>query len=113
VEDIVAVEVTTDGGPCYFLTWGRIQSRVDPEPLEAVIMSVATHFKLPGSPQSARVCGTLQEARDAPYFYEYFFSFCQRPIPFGDDYDTWRQETDARMRAGHEIAAIGPFEPIR
>ena len=76
-------------------------------------MSVATHFKLPGAPLRARVCDSLQEARDAPYFYEYFFSFCQKRIPFGDQYQEWRAHIDERMRAGHEIAAIGPFTPER
>ncbi len=110
VEDIVAVEVTTDSGQrCYFLTWGRIQDNVDPEPLEAVIMSVASRFATPGVPVRARLCTTLQEARDAPDFFESFFSFCQRPIPFGDGYEEWRTQMDERMRAGHEIAAIGPF----
>ena len=113
MEDIVAVEVQTDGGPCYFLTWGRIQDKVDPAPLAAVVMSVVTHFKLPGAPLRARVCDSLQEARDAPYFYEYFFSFCQTRIPFGDQYQEWRAHMDERMRAGHEIAAIGPFTPDR
>jgi hypothetical protein len=111
VEDIVAVEVTTNsGGTCYFLTWGRIQDRVDPGPLEALIMSVVSKFKTPGTPVQARLCGSLQEARDAPHFYECFFSFCQNPIPFGDGYDDWQRRMDERMRAGYEIAAIGPYQ---
>jgi hypothetical protein len=110
VEHIVAVEVTVDTGRrTYFLTWGRVQDRVDPAPLEAVIMSVAGKFKLPGKAVGARVCESLQEARDAPYFFEHFFSFCQKQIPFGDSHEAWRREIDHRMRAGYEIAGLGPY----
>ncbi len=111
MHDIVAVEVSTDSGRiCYFLTWGRVQDPVDPAPLEGLIMEVVPRFKTPGRPVRARVCAALEEAKDAPLFFEYFFTFCQRPIPFGEGYPEWRRRTDVQMRAGHEIAAIGPFE---
>lgn len=110
MEDIVAVAVTTDtGAVTYFLTWGRIQHPVDREPLADLVLSVASRFMTPGAPVSARVCDSLQEASSAPSFYEYFFTFCQRPIPFGDGYESWRAEVDQRMRAGKEIAGIGPY----
>jgi hypothetical protein len=83
--------------------------RVDPGPLEELILQLAPKFKMPGRPISARLCGSLQEASEAPSFYEYFFSFCQRRIPFGDDYESWRQTMEERMRAGHEIAGVGPY----
>jgi hypothetical protein len=109
VEDLVAVELRTkDGQLCYFLTWGRIQDAVDPAPLSELILSVADRFSVPGAPVSARVCGSLQEARGAPLFFEALFEFAQRPIPFGSDYETWRSETDAKMRAGKEIYFAGP-----
>lgn len=109
MEDIIAVEVTTDTGTaCYFLTWGRIQDTVNPDPVAAVVLSVADRFATPGAPASARVCLTLQEAASAPWFYEYFFGFCQRPIPYGKKYGQWRKRMDKRMRAGKEIAFAGP-----
>jgi hypothetical protein len=111
VEDLVAIEVRTKRGQfCYFLTWGRIQDAVDPAPLAELILSVADQFSVPGAPDSARVCGSLQEARGAPLFYEGLFEFAQRPIPFGPDYETWRIETDAKMRTGKEIYFAGPVE---
>ena len=111
MEDIVAVEVTTDtGAVTYFLTWGRIQDRVNPAPLEALVLHVAGRFKMPGEAVSARVCSSLQEASGAPYFYECYFGFCQKPIPFGDGYTTWRDDIDQRMRDGHEIASVGPYD---
>ena len=67
MEDIVAVELTTaDGHVCYFITWGRIQSRVEPEPIEQLILSVADHFAVRGTPEKARLCWSLQDAREAP-----------------------------------------------
>ena|SRR5437764_6402405 len=109
MEDIVAVAISTDAGAvCYFLTWGRIQDAVDPGPLEAVVLANARRFAMPGEPVSARICRTLQEAAGAPWFYEYFFKFCQRPIPFGPKYKKWRKRIKRRMETGREIAFIGP-----
>jgi hypothetical protein len=111
VEDIVAVEpTTTDGVVCYFVTWGRIQDRVDPEPLERLIMDVASHFAVPGAAASARLCGSLQEAREAPYFYEALFDFSQTKIPFGPGYEKWRARIDKLMRQGKEIYYAGAPE---
>src|SRR5689334_14731603 len=71
MEDIVAVEVTLDTAEKrYFLTWGRVHHRVDPAPLEALLLRVGRAFDLGGAPVSARLCATLQEAAGQPYFYE-------------------------------------------
>jgi hypothetical protein len=111
MDDLVAVEVRlADGGRRYFVTWGRIQDAVDPEPLCEVVLSAARHVSLRGDPVSARVCETLREAADsaeAPYFWECFFTFCQRPIPFGENYGEWRAAMDEAMRRGKEIAYCG------
>ena len=112
MEDLVAVEVTTnDGHTCYFITWGRIQSAVDPAPLERLIMKVASHFAIGSEPASARLCWSLSDARDAPYFYEALWSFSQKPIPFGPGYEKWRKRMNRRMREGREIYFVGPFAP--
>lgn len=114
VEDIVAVELTTtDGHVCYFITWGRIQSPVKPEPLEKLICNVAPHFAVGGMPAKARLCLSLQDAREAPYFYEALLSFAQQPIPFGPDYEKWRRRINRRMRQGREIYFLGPYKPTR
>jgi hypothetical protein len=111
MEDLVAVELTTlEGLVCYFVTWGRIQEPVDPEPLEQLIMTVAGHFALPGTPASAKLCESLQDAREAPFFYEALFEFAQKPIPSGSGYQKWRRRTDKLMRQGKEIYAVGPFK---
>jgi hypothetical protein len=111
MEDLVAVELSTLEGPvCYFITWGRIQDPVDPVPLEQLLLSVADHFALPGTPMSARLCESLQDAKEAPFFYEALFDFAQKPMPFGPGYQKWRRRTDKLMRHGKEIYAVGPFK---
>lgn len=62
-------------------------------------MDVVRKFKTPGSAVSARVRDNLQEARNAPFFFEYFFGFCQKSIPFGDGYEARRHDIDGRMHA--------------
>ena len=114
MEDIVAVELsTTEGTVCYFVTWGRIQNRIDPEPLERLILKVADHFAIPGTPESARLCESLQDAREAPFFYEAIFDFAQKTIPFGSGYEKWRRRMDKRMRRGQEIYCAGPFDEYK
>ena len=111
MEDLVAVEVTTDtGDSCRFVTWGRIQDAVDPAPLEHLIMSVASNFAVTGGPKSvASLRDATGRTRSAPV-YEALFSFAQQPIPFGDRYDELRRERDQQMRLGKEIYFAGPWK---
>ena len=53
------------------MPWGRIQDPVDPAPFEAIMLARSEGLSL-GSPGrvSARVCLTMQEAHDEPYFFE-------------------------------------------
>jgi hypothetical protein len=70
MDQIVAVEVTlADGQRRFILTWGRLHSTVDPGPLERLVLAKCTKFGL-GERVSARVCRTMQEACDQPYFLE-------------------------------------------
>lgn len=111
MDDLVAVEVMlTTGHRRYFVTWGRIQDPVNPDPLCALVLRHADSGPLKGLVKSARVCATLREAADstdAPYFYECFFAFCRRPISFGPDYQSWRRQRHEAMTAGKEIADCG------
>ena len=69
VEDVVAVAVTLETGERrYFMTWGRIQDTVDPEPLEALILEHASRVALGGTATSAEVCSSLAAAAAEPYF---------------------------------------------
>ncbi len=111
MDDVVAVEVMlTTGNRRYFITWGRIQDPVNPDPLCALVRRHADDGPLEGIVESARLCGALREAADsgdAPYFYECFSAFCRRPIPFGSEYESWRRQRHQAMTAGKEIADCG------
>jgi hypothetical protein len=63
MEDVVAVRVDLGTGESrYFMTWGRIQDVVDPEPLEALVMRHASGYDLGGEPARALVCFALSES---------------------------------------------------
>ncbi len=105
MEDIVAVAVELENGDVrYFLTWGRIQSNVDPAPLERIVLEQSHRFALGGKATKARLCESLQEASNEAGFYECFFSMCQEKIPFGKTtYPKWRARMDKKMKMGKEL----------
>jgi hypothetical protein len=108
MDHIVAVEVTLDSGVHrYFLTWGRIQDSIDSAPVEAIILDRSSDFDLGGKALVAKLCATLQVASQEPYFFESFFSMCQKTIPFGPDYQSWREGINQDMRSGREIYYLG------
>jgi hypothetical protein len=115
MEDVIAVEVRlADGARRYFVTWGRIQDPVDPDPVCAVVMRSAQGCQLGAEPVAARLCLTLREAaesEEAPYFYEALVSHSLSSIPFGDGYDAWRNEIAEAMERGREIYYCGRPEP--
>ena len=75
MDDIVAVAIQLElGAERFFLTWGRIQHPVDPEPLERLMLRLSPAYDLGGKPVKARVCRSLPETAHAPYFYKAFFS---------------------------------------
>jgi hypothetical protein len=111
MEDIVAVAVTLDNGERrYFMTWGRIQDSVDPQPLEDLVLRHARSNALGGEPVSSQVCTTLQEASQEPYLFEALVSFASRPIPFGPKYEDWRREKAAEMEEGQDLYYLGRGE---
>jgi hypothetical protein len=111
VDDVVAVRVRLANGEArYFLTWGRVQDPVDPEPLCALVLRESQKFELGDEPVSAEVCAALGDAASsgvAPQFYECLLTFARHPIPFGEAYEPWRRERAAAMDAGKEIAYCG------
>ncbi len=62
---------------------------------------------LGGEPVSARVCSTLSEARDQPYFYETLLHFAWQGPQFGEHYEAWRQDRETAMREGRELYYLG------
>ncbi len=111
VEDVIAVEVRlADGGHRFFVTWGRIQHPVDPDPVCAVVMQCATAGMLGGEPVAARLCSTLREAAesdDAPWFYEALVSYSRSSMPFGEGYEAWRERMADEMERGKQIYYCG------
>jgi hypothetical protein len=108
VEDLIAVAVKLDDGTeRFFVTWGRIQHPVDPGPVGALVLHHAHGFRLGGSPVSARLCASLQEAADEPYFYEALFDFARRGIPFGRRYARWKKARAKAMADGKELYFLG------
>jgi hypothetical protein len=106
MEDVVAIEVTRAGGSTtYYMTWGRLFDPVDPA---ALLAAVRCHLITPGDePASLRVCNTLREASDAPYFFEGVIAFAQKRIPFGPGYDEWAAAMRGAIIEGKEIYLLG------
>ncbi len=53
MDDIIAVAVTTDReAVCYFITWGRVQDVVDPEPTRRLWTGASRLFVAAGRPVS-------------------------------------------------------------
>ncbi|MEV6931629.1 hypothetical protein AB0M46_45045 [Dactylosporangium sp. NPDC051485] len=116
MDDGIAVRVTLeDGAERYFLTWGRIQHAVDPEPVCALVLKWAGQFGLGGRPVSAQLCGTLREAADsgsAPYFFECLLELARRPAADDPGYPQWRASIAAEMEQGRAIYYCGrPVAP--
>jgi hypothetical protein len=111
VDDVIAVEVRlAGGGRRFFVTWGRIQDPVNPDPVCATVLRFAHGCDLGDAPAGARICRSLREAADtadAPYFYECFMALCRQPIPSGTDFESWRQSRAEAMDHGREIAYCG------
>jgi hypothetical protein len=111
MDDVIAIEVRlADGASRYFLTWGRIQDPVNPTPVCELVLEASQRFALGGVAVQARLCDTLKEAaesRAAPYFYECLLKFGREKIPFGERYETWRQEKATAMCTGRDIAYCG------
>lgn len=104
MQDIVALSIKLKSGKLkYLMTWGRIQDKVNPQPLETLIYEKAKKIYFDDEIESVRLCDNLQEASKEPYFYEALFSFSQTKIPFGEDYKDWVTEINKLMNMGKEI----------
>jgi hypothetical protein len=108
VQDIVAVAIELkEGARRFFLTWGRIQDPVSPGSLEQLVFKHCLSYDLGGTPVQACLCGTLREAVNAPYFYEYFLLIGQQTIPFGKQYKKWKKHMNKKMLEGKELYYLG------
>ncbi len=110
MDHVIAVAAELADGSCqYFVTWGRIQDVVGPEPVCKVLEPFARRC-VRGELVRLRVCETLREAAEsseAPYFFEALTRYSVTAIPFGDGYEEWRSKMAAEMKAGREIYFCG------
>ncbi|HOY08653.1 MAG TPA: hypothetical protein PLB05_01090 [Candidatus Omnitrophota bacterium] len=108
MDDIIAVAVILKNKKRqYFLTWGRIQDNIDSSEVEKLVLEYSKICELGSEPMKAQICRTLQEAKKAPYFYEYFFVMAQKTIPYGKTYEKWREKMNKKMKNGKEIYYLG------
>ena len=75
--------------------------------LAALVLRHAAAYDLGGAPRSARVCVSLQEARDERFFFEAMFDFTQERIPFGRRYNGWRKRMATEMEQGKHLWYLG------
>lgn len=108
MEDIVAIRIKLSSGESrYLLTWGRIPEVIDAEPLLSLVRDKLDRFDLGGTPKVVELCPTLQDASEAPYFFEALFKMSQRPIPFGSGYKAWSKRTLVSLKNGQELYYLG------
>lgn len=112
MEDVIGVAVRLeDGTERFFVTWGRIQDPVDPGPVARLVLRQSRGFDLGGVAVGARVCWSLAEARDAPYFFEALVEFASSSIPDGERYEEWRAQIAEEMEMGRHISYLGRRNP--
>lgn len=107
MDDVVGV-IAEDSvrGRVGFVTYGRLWDPVDPAELLA---NISAHLPECGIENvvSLSLCDTLSELREAPYFFESLISFSWRPIPFGPNYEQWRESTRREVELGRHIYCVG------
>lgn len=107
MDNIVAIKITDKvGKPHYLLTWGRIFDAVDPQSLFEVLQPHLVSFGLSDF-TGIKLCRSLKEASDQPYFYEALFSISQHKIHFGKNYPKWKKKRERKMKSGKEIYYLG------
>jgi hypothetical protein len=108
MEDVVAVRVTfVGGGVRFFMTWGRLFDPVDPAQLCATIRQQVSARSAGGEVDDVSVCETLQEAREAPYFYEGLLHFAWERPAYGEGYERWRAAKASAIRGGKDVYDLG------
>lgn len=108
MEDIIALKVTTedDRNGLYFLTWGRIFDRIDDTEIIEVLSQNLNRYGI-YSYLNIELCDSLVQASRERYFYEHFFSMCQKKIEFGTEYEKWREAKKKDLLKGKEIYFLG------
>lgn len=108
MDDIVAIRVSLgEAGSAYFLTWGRTFDAVDAGPLEELVLAHARTTCDFSDAIEARLCDTLHDAANEPYFYECFFDMCGRRAGADCDWHAWREARRIEQERHREIWLLG------
>jgi hypothetical protein len=107
MEDIVAIKASDAGGKHhFFMTWGRVFDRTDPQPLLDAVGRHLPQFGL-SEPRHLEICATLQEAREEPYFFEALVLFARQPAIDAAHRAEWEARCRERVNSGKDIYHLG------
>jgi hypothetical protein len=107
MEDIVAIKATdASGKPHFFVTWGRVFDRTDPNSLLNAVRRALPQFGV-SEPRQVELCSTLQEAAGQPYFYEALVSFTRQPAIDSAHRAEWESSCRERINSGKDIYYLG------
>ena len=107
MEDIVGIKfIDKIEGEGAVITWGRIFDNLDDKELLEVVKKRLIRFGAKNI-ESIKLCYSLMEIADQPYFYECLIYFIQNPIPFGDGHASWIEKKRKALCSGNDISFLG------
>lgn len=106
---IISVAIKCDNNKInYFITFGRLQSIINGERIEAIVLNTSKNYALDGNPCLAEVCYSLKDAAQSPYFYEAMQLINEIRIPTSKiKYEKWENEIIKGMTSGKYIYFCG------
>ena len=107
MEDVVAIRASDSSGKRhFFVTWGRVFDRTDPQSLLDAVRHALPRFGLPDV-DHLEACATLQEASDQPYFFEALLYFARQPISDAKDRGAWEESCREKISSGKDVYYLG------
>ena len=107
MDDVVAIKATDSRGKHhFFLTWGRVFDRTNPQSLLDAVRASLPQFGL-SAVRRLETCATLQEACEQPYFFEALLSLAQQRVPTGRARTAWAANRRKKIAAGKDIYYLG------
>lgn len=109
MDNVVAVKVLdAERGWVGFLTRGRLWDQIEDHD---VLRVVKAHLRECGieHPSEVHLCDSLRDVGSATYFFEGLINFAREPIPFGPEYEDWKNLKKAALESGKDIYYVGPL----
>lgn len=102
MEYIVAIKFKrSDGKIGAYLTWGRIFDSLEDTELLEIVKNKFKNLE-------PRLCRTLQEVSQFPYFYEGLWTFSQEYRPMeGEEALKWKKKKAEEMKRGSDFYLLG------